>query len=487
MTIMWLWLSVFSAYAQLNTTYSNTEVEKTSQYKEGNIFQKDFLLFVDMLEETHPAFSPSLEHPFCIDTVRAAGYNWSKECESENELSSYIQSILTKLKDGHTSISHKRHNEGYYPFAYKVDKDKYYLNIVSKEFEQFLGEEITHMNGTQTSKVIDSFKKVISHDNETGFISKINRQIRFYFLWESTPYFNVDRSLNLTFGNGESITLYPVTAQSNLARIPQPKVMANSVRKKTDSFFHYTLLSDKEICYLQFNKCYDKGTERSKYQRMGMSKDDIEQRIANIPYFTTFLDSMFTDIDENNVTILVIDVRGNGGGGSAMCNELLTRLKKATKKGTAAVKYSKLHELNNPNSWGSHKKRDKLYKRKQWSQMKILTWTQFLYNKNIFKGEVIFIQDHVTFSSAGMLITNAVDNKIGIVIGSKSTYSPCHYGDILRWQLPNTKISGIMSHKIFYRPNKRRCNEKYIIPDVELSTDMADGDKCWEWILNNNK
>ncbi len=41
-----------------------------------------------------------------------------------------------------------------------------------------------------------------------------------------------------------------------------------------------------------------------------------------------------------------------------------------------------------------------------------------------YKGEVIFIQGPRTFSSAGILITTARDNKIGTIIGTESTFSP---------------------------------------------------------------
>ena len=501
-----MWLSVYTTYAQLNTTYSNSEVEKTLQYREGNVFQKDFLLFVDMLGSTHPAFSPNLKHPFNIDNVKSEGYNWSKECKSKKELSNYIQSILTQLKDGHSSITHYVTDE-VYPFSYKMDENKCYLQVISKEFKHLLKEEITHMNDTPVSKVIDSFKRVISHDNENKFMYTLRNYIYYYYFWESTPYLNSDKSLKLTFKSGKSIILHPVTTQyindsSNLAKNIHPKAEGNYIRKEIKDPFDYTLLSDKGICYLQLNKCYDKKTEGRKYHSMGLSEDDIEKRIADIPDFSTFLDSMFTNIEKNNITTLVIDVRGNGGGSTMLGDELLTHLKKkrAIKPYSYATRFSKLMELNNPKQADYYKSREKKdnipYVRGKLYDNSDINRLYGTNSKNsvsiekdidIFKGKVIFIQDIVTYSSAGALVISAIDNNIGIVIGSKSGYSPCSYGSSLHWQLPNTGIDGVMSHKIIYRPNKRRCKERHITPNVELSTYLGDGDKCWEWILNNNK
>ena len=37
-------------------TYHNQKVEESKDYTKGNEYQRDFLLFMDMLQSTHPAF-----------------------------------------------------------------------------------------------------------------------------------------------------------------------------------------------------------------------------------------------------------------------------------------------------------------------------------------------------------------------------------------------------------------------------------------------
>jgi hypothetical protein len=116
----------------------------------------------------------------------------------------------------------------------------------------------------------------------------------------------------------------------------------------------------------------------------------------------------------------------------------------------------------------------------------------FIFNKsksNIFTGNVIFIQGKGTFSSAGNLIVNAVDNKIGQVIGIKSNYKPCNYGDVLGWQLPHTKIKGGVSFKIFNRPDEDKCRESFISPNILIEQHWQDflqgSDTCWNWIIEH--
>jgi len=107
----------------------------------------------------------------------------------------------------------------------------------------------------------------------------------------------------------------------------------------------------------------------------------------------------------------------------------------------------------------------------------------------VFKGNIIFIQNAKTYSSAGLLITAAVDNSIGIVVGNKSSYRPCSYGDLLAWELPNTKIRGFVSHKIFNRSNMDKCDESSLTPTIYIPTSWVDvlngEDVYWNWILEN--
>lgn len=54
--------------------YSNKKVENTQRYKMGNNFQKDLLLFIDMIKNTHPAFAPNYATQFDIDSIGKAMY-----------------------------------------------------------------------------------------------------------------------------------------------------------------------------------------------------------------------------------------------------------------------------------------------------------------------------------------------------------------------------------------------------------------------------
>ena len=90
-----------------------------------------------------------------------------------------------------------------------------------------------------------------------------------------------------------------------------------------------------------------------------------------------------------------------------------------------------------------------------------------------------------------MLLANDRDHHVGTIIGSISTFSPSHYGDVLPFRLPNTGLLGSICSKYFVRPDAAVADERYLRPDVEI--DLEDKDAAWGlhrgdvWCFNYSK
>ena len=267
--------------------------------------------------------------------------------------------------------------------------------------------------------------------------------------------------------------------------------------------FSYFILPEKQLCYLHFAKCTDHNTVLRAI-KMGMSVDTTG--MSKLPVFGAFLKEMFGEIAENEVKTLVIDVRDNGGGNSQLCDQLLSWLKPVDeiRDVGSSIRFSKLWEAQYPESAKNVKaffEREGLsyplgelydgdYEDGGDDTMEESISELFEMNHSrdsLFTGKVVFLQGKGTFSSAGMLITSAVDNGIGMVIGENSTYAPSHYGDCLYWELPNTHVKGSVSHKIFYRADASKRNENVLIPDIPLPVTWADYNSgvnpCWKWVM----
>jgi hypothetical protein len=344
-----------------SSIYSNEQVEQTEIYKKGNEYQRDLMLFFDMLLTVHPAFAPGAEPPFDIEKACREGYAWAAKCESKEDLGMWLQSRISVLNDGHTLIARDYNNSLIYPFMFFEIDDKFYLQTVTRKYESFLGKQIVKINGTSTIEVIESFRDALSCENATDFMKQIRNVISFSILWEQNPYRKTDGTVVLTFADGGEIIIEPVTANNrDLVTLQPPTTPLYSIRQNTRAPFSYQIIENESICYLQFSSCQDQSTVRMSLlnNSQGLSGEQIEQQLARIPRFDAFVAKMFAEISSKNIATLVVDVRNNGGGNSALCEVLLSWLKPFDDMhtGSSQIRFSSFWEQCYPDLSERYKK-----------------------------------------------------------------------------------------------------------------------------------
>lgn len=480
--------------------YSDSTITASERYIQGNKYQKDLLLFTGMLEECHPAFAPERPQPLDIARIRDEGYAWAGSCLSDTEFKTYLQDIMTRLGDGHSSLLPDLDYNRIYPFAIMKVEDKIILSAVCREYGELLGREITEINGAGTAEVMNSFRSVMSSDNDNYFTSKVGGYMQFASNWNGNPFRAGDDSLTLTFADGRTIKLGACPQNSlNIQWLPSVSTSPELfIRSKQP--FTYRLYPEKGLCYMEFNTCADQSTLRSQIYTQGLqgqiSEEELERKLAAVPRFDESVERMFADIHSHGISTLVIDVRDNSGGNSRLGDILLSWLRPVggTLQYTASIKLSSLWKANYPQlakeyeeafaAAGEQMTMGKLYDAEWLSSITSndtsayeIMEPYFRMNSDtssIFKGRVFILQGDRTYSSAGMFVTAAQDNRIGTVVGRSSTYRPSHFGDLLRWRLPNTGTCGFLSHKIFHRPDLSKDTEAALEPDIPVNPDMED-------------
>ncbi len=231
--------------------------------------------------------------------------------------------------------------------------------------------------------------------------------------------------------------------------------------------FHFVILPEHSLCYLQFNLCADARTQGDEA----------------LPRWDAYIDSMFTEMKAKNIANLVVDAQYNNGGSSMLCDELLIRLLplKDMKMYTTSLRFSNLLATFNPRigvakqAWEADGHTDELY------PMPIGNVPPTFVQPDVWSGKVIFVQSERTYSSAGILMTMVRDNHIGMIVGESSSFSPSHYGEILPYRLPNTGVLGTISCKFFARPDADHVDDKTLEPDVRI--DLSNKQTAWEQIL----
>ena len=112
-------LFAIQAVAQPTITY-HSKVKESEKYKNGNEYQKDFLLFMDMLQTTHPAFEKN--PPFDVKKEQEQGYSYCAKCGDLQEFAFYIQQVASKIHDEHTGVNLSANQGLLYPFHFYIDE-----------------------------------------------------------------------------------------------------------------------------------------------------------------------------------------------------------------------------------------------------------------------------------------------------------------------------------------------------------------------------
>jgi hypothetical protein len=347
---------------------SDSAYQTTAEYQDGNKYQKDAILFMDMVADTHPYYIKAERRAEWFAKQQAL-LKQCKTIETDEAFADVLIEVLGPLHDKHT--------------------------------------DLTTMRRMQESKQ----------------------------------------------KNSQHVETMDVPGAIDMEHI----------MRRHDSFYDYSLFPEQSICYLQFNQCAD---------------------APDYP-FSKFLDDMFAKMEEKGIKTLVVDAQYNNGGSSRLCDELLQHLYAIRKMKffSSFLRFSDLMAAYNPRiaiakkNWEGDGHKDELY------QMPAPKIPDDYQQPKLFEGQVVFVMGKRTFSSAGMLFTLARDNHIGTIIGTTSSFSPSHYGEVLPYRLPNTGVLGSISCKFFARPDAATVDDKCMEPDVKIN--LEEKDASWQYIIEN--
>lgn len=465
--------------AQDFPTVSYEDVESSNEYKSGNAYQKDLLLYSKTFELSHPYYADSKN----AKKLRKQTRKLYKELAEVDDVKSFrcaIQALTSHLNDGHSQVASGLSTELIYPIYIMFDTaDSGYLLAVKDDYKEALGKRITMVNGEPIADLMTRGQRLISGDNKIFKNNQLSRQLQMKNFWEMCGY--TDNEIVLAFEDGSSITIPASTSQG--LSIEQLEMKFDSPTDLKEVPFYYELFDSLGICYLQFNMCFDS----LNYPQLGERFDD-------------FVEGMMTEIEAGAIKTLVVDVRNNSGGNSGLCDVLLSYLTDFDKMKNVGckVRMSELLLHHQPNLAGvelndgskpAYGEVFDFWEVKRENTQEESHSHRINHNpEKLFGGEVVFISGRGTYSSAGLLLTLARDNGIGTIIGETSGHRPSHYGDVLRFAMPNTDTKATVSCRHFTRPNESLNDDIELIPDVvlNLSYYKMEEDPAWDWIINHH-
>ena len=174
----------------------------------------------------------------------------------------------------------------------------------------------------------------------------------------------------------------------------------------------------------------------------------LEQCDYNQEYTDT-LQNFFKDVNKNQIENLVIDLRNNSGGNSLVANSFLQYIDVDTyQTWDCAIRFG-WYLLENKDNVRKNQKKEPL-----------------------FGGKIFVLTNTRTYSSAMDFAMLIKDNNLGVIVGEASGNLPNSYGDILGFQLPNSKLFLNVSYKKWYRVDKTKAEEP-LEPDYAVESSKA--------------
>lgn len=462
----------------------NEEVESRNEYRDGNNYQKDLLLYVDMLKATHPYYADT-KHCAQLDKQTRKLY---KECggiDNDMDFKVCLAKLAASLGDGHTSVPFWMTFNKVFPVRFAFNNNSAIVDVSHEDNKEILGKEIKRINGKSVKQILQMARPLVSADNNAQFENTVKEYLMFADFWPLLGISNEVMHLDFTDGSSADIT---AVDRQNLKISQRQQNSSGRITSKRNTLFDYTIYEEESICYLQFNQFADRLTH---------------PQYTQLARFDEFTRDMMAEIKAKGIKTLVVDLQYNSGGNSQLgdvllswlyphqetrqydvdvrVSELLCTFYPYYRKFTVGGKPLKIGQIYDYMGFDHSKDYQTDYSAPQDPAKHIFNYD----GEQIFGGNVVFIQSKDSFSSTILLLTIARDNGIGIIVGEPSGGKPCHYGDVLYAQLPNTNTLATVSHKYFRRPNMALENKECIVPDVSIELNHPERDLVWEWIVEN--
>lgn len=312
------------------------------------------------------------------------------------------------------------------------------------------GAEILSINGVSKDAMIDSMLPYVSGEREHYRLHRVDNDFTAlrHILFPADSYdveYRLDGTSDVRNVTFPAITFDDVKRRCPTTRRPGPE----------PDIYSYTVDEANNLAVMDFR-----------------SFDDYDRMVA-------FADSMFSDLRRRGIGNLIIDLRNNGGGNSAVgdivlryispipyvqMEKVLIRVTPMTSRlmGGGVTPCVYFHEVSEN------------------EYIKPRTPGEGHYD-----GKVYLLTSTSTFSSAGSFAWAFKECGIGPVIGEETGGMNVAYGDILRYRLPLSDLSCYISFKRFWQFRADENDIHGTIPDVAVPSAEALG-KAIELIKANN-
>lgn len=430
---------------------SPTDFELKKQFSKNELIE-DLKYMEDTLEEVHPNLYFSKSSVTSSEQIRTIKTNLPDSL-TRLEFYSRIASYVADFSDGHTSVQipHEEYVKsdeiGNVRFPFKVHCSNGEITLTStvlEEFQEYIGKRLLGINGEPVDQILERMTPLMSGES-TNF--------KYSYL------FMIFSKLLFVLGSTSKSYLLKVSGESFPEEITVPGISRSQSKKKdienkttnATEPYSYEIQKEFDCAVLTLLSCED------------------EEK------FREFCQDLFNVLERERVGNLIIDLRHNGGGSSAIGDELSAYLTDKPVYQFSGMEM-KVSEKIKKHYAGQH--RDKAGFPMNLLPLSILALlhpalrlkTGSLYKVSApemslperspkYQGKVYVITSQCTYSAAASLAAMIKAHGLGKLIGDPTGGYVSTYGDSFSFCLPNTKLRCAVSHKFIIGPGGARKPE----------------------------
>jgi len=209
---------------------------------------------------------------------------------------------------------------------------------------------------------------------------------------------------------------------------------------------------------------------------MSLSSNDLsEQETWDNTKFLSFIDSVFTVIAARNPENLILDIRGNPGGGSSFSNPMIAYLADRPFREASSVRFrtsriTKEFWRDNDDPAAADMKHQIMTREdgERWSE--VMEPYQPRSDSLSFAGRVFVLIDRFSYSNAAAVAAILQDYDFATLIGEETSFNPSNCGGGPSFDLPHTQMEVVYPRLCGVRPNGD-TSPHGVIPDHEARED----------------
>lgn len=362
----------------------------------------------EVVEKNHKNFFNTVSKEECEEEYKRLSSNI--DGISYTDYYFVLSSFLALSNDSHTSLEAGDIYSYfmYYPLQLNYVGDKVYVVSGLSDYKDYMGKEVTAINGVNIKVIEEKVSLVVPHDNTVYLKLWLNNQLNNTSFLSFIDVADSDKApVTLTFSDGKNVSLSPTLSQE----IDRDEIISafSSYSPYIYQGYYRAMEIRDDVLLISYNTCSDNPSYPMK----------------------NFASDLKKALKEKKYSKIIVDLRYNGGGNSAVLDPVIKLLKKEK-----CSKYALIGEN--------------------------------------------------TFSSAILNAVSLKDDADFTLVGTPTGGSINHYGELKSFTLPET------GWEVYYSSKYFKLSKKYegsIIPDVYIEKDaesyFSGIDKEVEYCLGN--